>query len=346
MPISVPFADPTLAGIKTGLINGSAGVAGSAPGVVSAIRDASARSGMPFNVMLASAQMESGLNPNAQAGTSSATGLFQFIDQTWLDAVRQYGPQHGLSTEAASIVRHDGRLTVDDPAARQRILDLRKDATVASALAGDHLRAISDKLTAVAGKAPDAAEIYLGHLLGGGGAAQMLQAARSAPNQSASALLPAAASANPTLFNAPDGTPYSVTQFMQHLRDRVGKAYASVGQVMPQGSINLGAPGTPGTNLFGLRRSSPAGAVPRHSPAGADPADIGATGWGTNVPKNARQPVERQVMSTMTEVFTRLDRSNRADHGAARRTQSHGKSEHGLPSGLLTALQAGGVAPG
>ena len=133
MPFNVPLADPTLAGARSGQI---AGVPASASGVVSAIRDASARSGMPFNVMLASAQMESGLNPNAQAGTSSATGLFQFIDQTWLDTVRQYGAQHGLATDATSIVRRDGRLTVDDPTAKQRILDLRKDPAVASAMEG------------------------------------------------------------------------------------------------------------------------------------------------------------------------------------------------------------------
>ena len=327
MPFSVPFADPTPTSLRSGPLNG---LPGGAPGVVSAIRDASARSGMPFNVMLASAQMESGLNPNAQASTSSASGLFQFIDQTWLDAVRQYGPRHGLATDAASIVRRDGRLTVEDPAARQRILDLRKDPAVASAMAGEHLRAISDKLGVAVGRSPDAAEVYLGHQLG-------------APDQSATALLPAAASANPTLFNAPDGTPYSVSQFMQHLRDRVGRAYASVGAVMPRGPVNLATPAGSGTSLGGLSNATQAGVGLRRPPGQADPDDAGATGWGSNASKKIHVPVERQVMATMTEVFTRMDLSNRADRGAARRTQSHGKSEHGLPAGLLTALQS---APG
>jgi hypothetical protein len=341
VPFSVPFTDPTLASLKAGQLTGRAGaVPGAAAGVVSAIRDASARSGMPFNVMLASAQMESGLDPKAQAGTSSATGLFQFIDQTWLDAVRQYGPQHGLSADAASIVRRDGRLTVDDPAARQRILDLRKDPAVASMMAGDHLRAISDKLAVTVGRAPDATEIYLGHLLGSGGAAQLLQAVRTSPNQSASALLPAAAGANPTLFNAPDGTPYSVTQFMQHLGERVGRAYASVGAVMPRGPVNLGAPGNAATASLGMGNPGTAGVGLHRLPSGADADGSGASGWGTNASRKIRQPVERQVMATMTEVFTRLDRSNRSDRGAARRTQSHGKSQHGLPAGLLTALQS------
>jgi hypothetical protein len=241
VPFTVPLADSTAAASLTVPVTGIPG-AGAAAGIVSAIRDASTRSGMNFDLMLASARLESGLDPSAQAGTSSATGLFQFIDQTWLDAVRQYGPQHGLAADAALVVRHDGRLTVDDPNARQRILDLRKNPDIASAIAGDHLRGISDKIGLVLGRPPDAPEIYLGHLLGSGGASQLLQAVRTAPTQAAADLLPAAARANAPLFAAPDGTPYTVTQFMQHLRARVARAYAA------QGSGHAGRTGQSGAD--------------------------------------------------------------------------------------------------
>ena len=313
MPFSVPLADPATAGARTGVL---AAAANGSAGVISAIRDASTRSGMPFDVMLASAKMESGLNPTAQAGTSSASGLFQFIEQTWLDAVRQYGPQHGLSADAAQVVRRDGQLTVDDPAARQRILDLRKNPEVASALAGDHLRAISDKLGQTLGRAPEAAEIYLGHLLGGGGASQILQALRTAPAQSASDLLPAAARANPTLFNSPDGTPYNVTQFMQHLRDRVGRAYAAVGAVMPSGPINLAS---------------------NRPPASAAADAPGAT--ATKTPPHSRQPLERQMLATMSEVFTRMDSASHRGGRSAAATRHHGDSQVKLPPALMTTLQ-------
>jgi hypothetical protein len=309
VPFNVPLADPSVAGNLTVPVTAVPG-AGAAAGVVSAIRDASTRSGMNFDLMLASARLESGLDPSAQASTSSATGLFQFIDQTWLDAVRQYGPQHGLAADAALVVRQDGRLTVDDPGARQRILDLRKNPDIASALAGDHLRGISDKLGLTLGRPPDATEVYLGHLLGSGGASQLLQAMRTTPNQSAADLLPAAARANAPLFAAPDGTPYTVTQFMQHLRNRVARAYTAMGSAMPTGPVNL--------------------AQARPAASSATQTKI-ATGY-----RHTRQPIEREAIANLTRVFTQLDSAIGRGQSAVRH---HGDSQNTLPAGLMSALR-------
>jgi soluble lytic murein transglycosylase-like protein len=52
--------------------------------VTGAIRQASRLTGASFDYLLATAQVESGFNPNSAASTSSARGLFQFIEQTWL----------------------------------------------------------------------------------------------------------------------------------------------------------------------------------------------------------------------------------------------------------------------
>jgi hypothetical protein len=313
VPFTVPPADATPAAGLAVPLNGKP-IAGAFAGVVSAIRDASARSGMNFDLMLASARLESGLDPLAQASTSSATGLFQFIDQTWLDAVRQYGPQHGLASDAALVVRHDGRLSVEDPNARQRILDLRKNAEVASALAGDHLRGISDKIGLTLGRPPDAAEIYLGHLLGSGGASQLLHALRTTPAQAAGDLLPAAARANAPLFAAPDGTPYSVAQFMQHLHDRVARAYAAQGAVVPTGPLDL--------------------AQTRPAPDTVKPAKVAAN------PRHIRRPMERETIANLTQVFARLDKAIRRGQSAVRH---HGDSQDALPAGMLSSLRG---APG
>lgn len=47
-----------------------------------AIRQASDRTGVDYRYLLAKAQIESGLNAQAKARNSSATGLFQFIERT------------------------------------------------------------------------------------------------------------------------------------------------------------------------------------------------------------------------------------------------------------------------
>jgi soluble lytic murein transglycosylase-like protein len=72
-------------------INGGAG----SP-VAGAIRDAAQSTGTSFEYLLTTAQIESNLNPAAQAATSSAKGLYQFIEQTWLATMKQAGRRSAL----------------------------------------------------------------------------------------------------------------------------------------------------------------------------------------------------------------------------------------------------------
>ncbi|HTR16089.1 MAG TPA: hypothetical protein VMI52_03530 [Acetobacteraceae bacterium] len=283
-------------------------------GVISALRNASAETGTSFNVLLASASMESGLRPDARSASSSAKGLFQFVEQSWLQAVHDYGANHGLSAEAAAIVRRSGQLTVEDPSLRQHILDLRNDAKLAASMAGNTLQAVADKLTGVLGRAPDAAETYLGHFLGQGGAAQMLQTAQTAPGKAAADILPAAAHANPAMFYAADGTPYTATQFINHIRAKVDRAFAELGLPVPQGGMSFGKTGS----------------------AQADSLDSGATGWGTNRPRQATSTQEQLALASLAEVFTRLDRNLAHASDSRMRRGGHGTP---LPNGVLSAME-------
>ena len=72
-------------------------------GIGAAIHRAAASTGVDFSYLLGQARIESGFNPNARAKTSSATGLFQFIDQTWLGTVKQHGAKHRLVREGGSL---------------------------------------------------------------------------------------------------------------------------------------------------------------------------------------------------------------------------------------------------
>jgi len=287
------------------------------PSITAAVRDASQATGTQFDLLMASAKIESGFRPDARAATSSATGLFQFTEQTWLQAVRTYGGQHGLTEEAGSIVERGGRLTIEDSAVRQKVLALRSDPQVASAMAGNHLREIAEKLSTSLGRVPEASEIYLGHFLGSAGARQMI----SAPaNATAASVLPDAARANSTLFYSPDGTALTTSAFLQRIRDKVGQAFADIGAPMPSGPLAFADRGKSGKQ--------------------PDPPDAGASGWGISTPRRSSSPSERMMMAALSEVVSKL---NNGAGTAKLPAQAAGKRTDGLPAGMLSALQMAGV---
>src|SRR3954463_8712353 len=105
--------------------------------VTGAIRDAARVTGAGFEYLLNTALRESNLNPNAKNRGSSATGLFQFIDQTWLSTMTQSGASLGYGKYADAISKtSSGRYVVNDPAMRNEIFALRKDPTANSLMAG------------------------------------------------------------------------------------------------------------------------------------------------------------------------------------------------------------------
>jgi len=170
---------------------------GSTP-VVSALKRASASTGAGFDFLMKMAVRESSLDPSAKAGTSSAAGLFQFIEQTWLGAVKQYGERHGLADFSADISRDaSGRFSVADAARQDEILNLRFDADLSGAMAGELSNANGAYLQSKIGRAATSADLYTAHFLGPAGAVKLLSAAA---NTKAADILPQAARANANVF--------------------------------------------------------------------------------------------------------------------------------------------------
>lgn len=67
-------------------------------------------------LMMAVADKESSFKTEVQAQTSSATGLYQFIERTWLGVMRDFGPKFGLAADAALVVTgENGKPAVNDP---------------------------------------------------------------------------------------------------------------------------------------------------------------------------------------------------------------------------------------
>ena len=217
--------------------------------VRAAIGRAASATGVDFRYLLAEARLESSLNPNARAATSSAAGLFQFTDATWRGALDKYGAGLGLPAGAA------GMALRYDPQASARL---------AARLAGDNGAA----LHGVLGRAPDPAELYLAHFLGADGAGRFLSALQTAPGQSAAALLPKAAVANRAVFFDDGGAPRSVAQVMQLLRGRIEAA-------MGDGALPPPLPAAaPPTQLALAARSG--GPLAKEFAATADVARAGA----------------------------------------------------------------------
>ncbi len=169
--------------------------------VVSAIREGAEKTGVGFDYLLKTAQRESALDPGVKAKTSSATGLFQFIEQTWLAMVKQEGGKQGLSDYASAISADEsGRLGVSDPAMREKILQLRSDPQVAAVMAGALTQKNREQLASSLGRQPQAGELYMAHVLGARGASDLIRTAQSDPARIAARDFPEAAAANRGIF--------------------------------------------------------------------------------------------------------------------------------------------------
>lgn len=178
--------------------------------VHAAIRRAADATGVNFSLLVETARRESALNPNARASTSSASGLFQFIESTWLDMVRRHGGDHGLGAQATALQNGANAQT------RRDILALRSDPEISARMAGELARENATTLQARLGRAPSAGELYAAHVMGPGGALRLIEAAQQgAPN--AVSLFPREAAANRGLFYA-NGHPRSAQGLLDRLQ--------------------------------------------------------------------------------------------------------------------------------
>ncbi len=153
--------------------------------VISAIKTASNRSGVDFSYLVQQAAAESSFNPHAKAKTSSATGLYQFIDSTWLSMVDKYGDKYGLDTDSLS---------------KKEILNMRRDPKAASFMAAAFASENEKSLNNNWGGDVGATELYFAHFMGANGASSFLNARDENPMRPAADLFPRAARTNRNVF--------------------------------------------------------------------------------------------------------------------------------------------------
>ena len=189
--------------------------------VEGAIQRAAQATGVDFSFLMKTAHRESGLNPNAKSGSSSAAGLFQFVGQTWLSTLKAHGAKHGYARYADLIEKgSDGQFHVNGSEAHRAVMDLRMDPHAASMMAGELTSDSAAYLKGRTGRSPTAGELYAAHFLGPQGSAKLIEAAERQPGATAAHLFPDAAHANKAIFY-PGGQAATVGQVYANLtRDR------------------------------------------------------------------------------------------------------------------------------
>ncbi len=196
---------------------------GGADRITRAIAQSARRTGVDFDYLMGQARIESGMNPNAKAPTSSATGLYQFISQSWLAVIDQHGSKHGLDWAAGAVQKDPrGRYNVADPATRRAILDLRKNPEVAAVMAGEFAADNRDYLEQRLGRQMAPVDLYLAHFLGAGGANKFLSAHASNPDAAAAPLFGKAAGANRNIFYASNGRARSFDEIRGRFAAKLG----------------------------------------------------------------------------------------------------------------------------
>ena len=186
--------------------------------VMAALQAASHKTGLGFDYLLNTAMRESSLDTQAKSKSSSASGLFQFIDQTWLGLVKQFGGRYGLGSYANAIQQtSDGHYFVASNDTRAAILALRQNPELSAVMAGESAKQTKQSLECALGRTVCDGELYAAHFLGISGARHLIQLSEKNPNMRADVAFPQASKGNKAVFFHADGTAKTV-----------GELYASV----------------------------------------------------------------------------------------------------------------------
>jgi hypothetical protein len=248
--------------------------------VTGAIRKAAQATGASFDYLLATAKVESDLDPNLTMRSSTATGLFQFIDQTWLSTLKQAGPAFGYSVYADAISRTpSGRYVVENAGLRNAVMGLRKDPTANALMGGAFTQQNAAVLAGRLGRTPSEGELYIGHFLGPSAAAKAITLASSNPTASAADIFPAAAQANRSIFYDQQGNARSIAGVCSELIRRYQSART---QAVPSASE---MPRPPAAIPAVPAPAAPSAASPIQTPSALGySADTGAADTGAAQP--------------------------------------------------------------
>lgn len=162
--------------------------------------------------MTAIAGVESNFNPNAQAPTTTAAGLFQITNGTWNALTSRYGQKHGIT-------RNTSRYNAN------------ANAMMAAALTVENANALSR-----AGITPNAANLYGAHFMG---ISRAIRAFKAPPNTPTSQVLSRAQiDANRSILSGK-----TIGQVQSYFANRLGSFQNAALKANPNYSVNAVAVG-------------------------------------------------------------------------------------------------------
>ncbi|MEZ0226866.1 MAG: hypothetical protein ACAH83_20080 [Alphaproteobacteria bacterium] len=197
------------------------------PAAAFAVRHAAKVVGVDFGYMMELASAESGFEQSVKAETSSATGMFQFTDDSWMTMMYVHGAKYGLKDIASHIDvkrdRNDNIVSakIDDPLIAKYALNLRKDPRLNALMGAEFAKENKMILEARLPKQTVArTDQYLAHFLGAGQAVDFLTQLKKHPEKSADGLFPAAAGSNKPVFYNGDGTARTVKEVYEYFQKK------------------------------------------------------------------------------------------------------------------------------
>lgn len=183
-----------------------------------AIRHASKVVGVEYAYMMELVSAESSFITDVEASTSSATGLFQFIDNTWLLMLNEHGTKYGLADLARKInvtEDADGNKTadIDNPFLKKYALGLRADPRISALMGAEFIKSNYEGLqTNFPDREITRTDQYLAHFLGVGKAVKFISHMERGANRSATSTFSREARSNRNVFYTRSGRPRSYQQ--------------------------------------------------------------------------------------------------------------------------------------
>ena len=187
-------------------------------GIVAAIRLSSIRTGVDFSYLMKLAAAESNFKPKSKSATSSATGIYQFTHNTWLNTLKTHGAKYGLVGDYAANIEHYEtvygyqRPIVRNEAMYQHLLELRKNPRVSAIMAAEMIRDSEQLLAHSFDRKPTQTDLYLTHFLGNDAAITFLRSLQQSPDVNAVELFPEAANSNRNIFHPRSSDPRTVDE--------------------------------------------------------------------------------------------------------------------------------------